>query len=232
VQDFVDMMLLASLLPPGALAVVNLPGSGASVPQHFHCQLILADDPSHAWAHAMLRQNVRVGGQIARVAGVEVDVSEIATPMWGLRLGFPPQASPASIGKAVYRAVHSARLRSQLRLSYNLLIPRQGEVLAIFRAAINECPFLLAEVLSLVRSTAGDEARDRVSASANARWRWGWLECVGGLPTRDASLASPAFGSDFWLAVYECLSLAPGYRSAVVAQVINSLQVYMKDFGI
>lgn len=232
VDAFVEMLQLAfAVRPHSILTVVNLYGSGASIPQHFHTQLVplccRQGESGKQRDIAFLLENMRLGTQTDSLNGDRIRIREIVAPMWGCQIRFDDtDYGPDKIGQMIYRAVHETRYRSQLRLSYNLYIRSSDPsvVTILFREVYKECPFQRHEVLGLVAGISDAETAERVRASDNAQWRWGWLECIGGLPARDSSFADTnAFDAEFWKGVYDLVALDKRYRRPVWLQVKTRL---------
>jgi hypothetical protein len=217
------------------LLVVNLPGSGASVPHHFHAQvwpLVYRNNGKREEnALARLMENVEVAPAPFRACrmggGREVLVSEANFPLWGWHFEFSGMA-PGEIGEWLYRVVHCGiRYKSQMRLSYNLFARWNEEpnrVTVLWREKQSECPFMLDEVQALVHQI-DPSACEQLRESLNRIWRWGWLEAIGGLSARDDLFFTRAekFDGAFWEQVFGLITLPSGHREAVCEQLQREL---------
>ncbi|MCA9179637.1 MAG: hypothetical protein KDB14_34515 [Planctomycetales bacterium] len=215
-ENFADMLALAELLTSSHLCTLNLPGSGASGPQHFHTQIMplsLRDAGKQVpnQIHRLL-DNIK-----AKPNGMTLDsgvvICELDSPVWGVRLEFPKTMSASQIGKKLFSSVHQGiRYGSQLRLSYNVYVrwnvrPRVVDV--TIRSSAHECPFL---------------GIDTKAAIENVRWRWGWLECIGGLPARSAAFAdSSVYDHHFWQRVYSRMTLTNDIKQSVLNRISELL---------
>jgi hypothetical protein len=232
VEAFVEMLQLAfEVRPHSILTVVNLYGSGASVPQHFHTQLVplycRQDESRKQRDIASLLENIRLGTQMESLNHDKIHIQEIVAPMWGCEIRFDStDYGPHKIGQMLYKAIHGTRYHSQLRLSYNVYI-HSGDpsvVTIFFREVYKECPFQRREVLDLIAGIADTKAIERMHTSDNTQWRWGWLECIGGLPARDSYFADTnVFDAKFWKSVYDFMTLDEKYRRPVWRQVKTRL---------
>ena len=232
VEAFVEMLQLAfAVRPHSMLTVVNLYGSGASIPQHFHTQLVplccRQGESGRQRDIALLLENMRLGTQTDSLNDDKIRIREIVAPMWGCEIRFDgTDYGPHKVGQMLYNAVQETRYHSQLRLSYNLYIHSvdPSVVTILFREVYKECPFQRHEALGLIAGISDAETAERVRASDNARWRWGWLECIGGLPARDGSFADTnAFDAKFWKGVYDFMTLDEKYRCPVWLKVKTQL---------
>ena len=110
-EHYADLLELASRLP-GSLTVLNLPGSGASGPQHFHTQIFPLAIQSEAGpqpnAMAELLKNLHIADTPQFVG--QVEIREIDYPVWGCQLKLAPSHFPCRIGIWLHRVIHR-RLR-------------------------------------------------------------------------------------------------------------------------
>lgn len=220
-----DLVEFSSLLPCDHLAVVNLPGSGASIPQHFHSQIFplrLGNKPNSL---AQLFENLRIAEE-PYLSQQGVDFHLISGPVWGCQLRFSDAYSPRQIGAWLHSVVHrDLRYASQLFFTYNLYLRWASEprtVAIVFRESRTQSPFQLAEVRDLVL-TRDPRAASAFATSPNRQWRWGFLECLGGFPTRDRLLAVPSvFDFPFWQKLHEIVSVPRPYRERIIDQLTGA----------
>lgn len=233
-DHFSDMLQLAYKLEPSEIiTVVNLHGSGASIPQHFHTQIwplsFLHNTQGKQNSIALLLNNIRL--DLSRSTSLHdqyIHIKEVTFPVWGLQIEFAQDTyTPEKIGRMLYEAIHyKVRYESQLHLSYNLYIKstQPNVVTVLFREVGKERPFQTPEIYDLITEITNLETAARIRSSDNARWRWGWLECIGGLPARDDSFAcTDIFDSEFWEGVYDFMTLDKKYRCAIWHQVEKGL---------
>lgn len=181
-EHFADMLELASRLGSANLCTMNLPGSGASGPQHFHTQIV-----RECKTLSSLLDNIRpVAGSSVQVTD-KLRVTEVMGVIWGVRLEFAGSVSARDVGLYSYRLIHHGlRYGSQLHLSYNPYVrwkKTSHQVDVLLRPVRVESPFSLPDVVSGLQRLLGYDAGLAV-ASGNAFWRFGWLEAIGGLPAR------------------------------------------------
>ena len=230
IEHFSDMLLLANKLKlDDVIILLNLHDSGASVPQHFHAQIwpFSYQDNNRKEQNLIgfLLNNIKLDESTSTsLCNQQICIKEVCSPIWGLQIEFSQSPfAPEEIGRMLYNAIHcKVRYESQLNLSYNLYIKSMtpNTIIVLFREAPKEKPFYTSRVFSLIEKTADSETAEKICDSDNAQWRWGWLECLGGLPARDASFADIAkFGVQFWQEVYQYITLNEKYQSAVKARV-------------
>jgi len=228
---YADAFELASSIEVPSLTVVNLRGSGASSPEHFHTQILPlrfgVGVDTRPTTYVALLANLDIGSQhLWPHEGIEV--TTIEKPVWGFRVRFDKRYTPRACGLVVHQAVHRGlRYCSQLQLSYNLYLrwadePRSAMIL--MRTAAMESPFATSPVLDCIERAVPGMRRE-ISSSDNARWRWGWLECIGGVPARDSSFSQhDAFDGPFWEEVYRLVSVPPHYQPAIESQLQRGLK--------
>ena len=226
IQHFIDMCILSDRLKPvSTLTVINMPGSGASIPQHFHTQI---------WPKkgslGRLFDNFQCSRNPFSVSD-QVSLREIRRPMWGIELTFD-EVDPVIIGKRLYEATQLVRYKAQLHLSYNIYIDsaRPKSILIIFRESWKECPFQLYELQAIIENIISTDKARAVSIreSDNANWRWGWSECMGGMSPRDTSFDDFSIFNDlFWQRIYNFMDFDPRYRDSLSNSII---EFYKKDY--
>ncbi|HUG71732.1 MAG TPA: hypothetical protein VMM76_28570 [Pirellulaceae bacterium] len=224
-----DMLELSAMLDQRFVTVVNFPFAGASVPQHAHTQ-ILALRPAAGdllLDHSLQRLFANIEDTSEMSTARNIRFNEVSTPMWGFRLRFPEGPSPAENGRTLGQILYRMRHRSQLRLSFNLYVPggQSSEMIVVFRETSKERPFSLNRVWGLIAARANEVTADQIRNSDNGAWRWGWLECIGGLPARDASFAdTETFNGSFWRQVYEIADYDKEYRDALRQEFTRTVQ--------
>ncbi len=223
VEHFIDLYRLASALANSPIIIaINLHGSGASVPQHFHTQICPKGE-----SLTRLLANFRCSQKSIFPDQACLEVKEIVQPMWGIEIKFGKGYLPENIGGLLFKAIHSLRYRSQLKLSYNLYVDSQKPDLVriIFRESRKECPFGIYEGFSMLTKRTNKVTARQIVNLDSARWRWGWAECIGELPARDDIFADAnELDSEFWKEVYEFMSLDKTYRASIRNNVINILR--------
>jgi hypothetical protein len=231
-EHFIDMLEFAFLVRSHPLIiVVNLPGSGASAPHHFHTQIfpsvININGTIQNNSISTLFENLRLSSETLSSPQVGVKIKEITAPMWGLQIIFDDNIfSPTQIAFSIYSAIHQTRYLSQLYLSYNLYIRSEepGVVSVIFREARKERPFATPALLDRISDTIGSENAEKLNQSNNSQWRWGWMECIGGLPARNSLFNKrKIYNSQFWQAIYNLMAVNEKYREGIRHQVVASL---------
>jgi hypothetical protein len=247
-KHFVDLLEIASVLDERALTIVNLPGSGASVPHNFHTQIV----PLRYWQASETRPDT-VRTQLRNIQTLDtsprkvnkIRVTMVTLPVFGLTLDFSDYSSkPERIAKKLFAAVHEAvRYDSQLFLSYNLYIQSGGgdspsplgddpfgehpdwrRVTVLFRESRLERICETEEMFDLVRKRAGRAKAEAIRCSDNRHWRWGWWEMIGGLWVRDDSFDDDRFDKEFWRSVYDILTVKDHHRFRILKRVIEALK--------
>lgn len=230
-EHFVDMMYIARGLDERALTVVNLCGSGASIPQHFHTQIL-----SLTYSQEGDEQEDSVAAQLKSIERSDEEsilsdktvIKQVQRPIWGLEIDYAGFSdNPEEVARHLYTAVHKAvRYRSQLRLSYNLYIRSKHwqRITVLFRESRMENVFATREMYELVRMRVGEKQAQAIRDSDNRHWRWGYWEMIGGLMARDHSFVGIEFDRTFWGEVYDRLSLKEKHRSLILTQIEKESQ--------
>lgn len=225
-EHFIDMCQVArSFVGIETVLVINLPGSGASLPQHFHIQIWPKGKSWDIWLTNFKPIEHRL------MVSNSIEIREFMLPMWGLEIKFPEAISAFQMGKVLYKTTQQLRLHSQLKLTYNLYIDSKepNVVKIIFRESWKECPFDTAEVHAIISQITNELTATRIANSDNAKWRWGWSECVGGLPARDNSFVdSERFGTDFWKKIFQFMTLDYKYQKPVWSRVIDTFEKFLE----
>lgn len=213
---FADIFrLLKQLDDKGLIVMVNLAGSGASLPQHFHAQIYPKQDSlQRLWNNFMIDQG--------KLESKEYTIRQITGPLWGLELTLNSKIKPKNAGVQLFNITQNLRLQSQLQLSYNIYIDSACPhvIRILYRESWKERPFFLREVQKITKKYSSSRKARAIRASANSHWRWGWLECIGGMPARDDSFKNRArFGPAFWKEIMEFMSLPLEYRDAILGNL-------------
>lgn len=229
-HHFRDMLKISSSLKENALTIINLPGSGASVPQHFHTQILSTrfrkgNKPVKNFP-IKLFENI-VTADFNKNAGSVIFLSEVKHPIWGFVLDFSKFSGGAeSIADFIYEVIHEGiRYQSQLFISYNIYIesPQWRKITILFRESRMERVCSTQEMFQLVEAAVNTEKALSIAQSDNRFWRWGWLEILGGLPARDNSFDNKAFDMTFWNKVYRRLNIPKVSQKYILGYVGNSI---------
>lgn len=197
------------------MVMMNLVGSGASLPQQFHAQIYRKQDPlRRLWGNFVIDDvDLETHQKVLR---------QIIGPLWGLELRLKPDLSPTDAAEQLFELTQHLRLRSQLQLSYNIYVDSAypNVIRILYRENWKERPFYLREVQKITKKYSSSDQARAIRASPNNQWRWGWLECIGGLPVRDNSFVDKTrFGPAFWKEVLEFMSLPLEYREALLSKL-------------
>ena len=225
-DHFIDIQkLLHEINQFDLLLFFNLPGSGASIPQHAHGQILPINTKQPKCSFYRLIENIESKKKLLSVKN-GIKISEFDFPMWGLEITFPEDYPAYRKGEILYLAIQKEiRLRSQLRLSYNIYF-RSNEcctVRIIFRLCEIEIPFKTSKIQTYIKKWAGHPLKH---SSNNFHWRWGGLEALGGLPTRNQFFRNTSlYDFQFWKGFYELLNewLVP-YRENIINQIITAIK--------
>ena len=162
------------------IGICNLPGSGASVPGHFHWQAFPRVLGSKPTAISSLLKNLPIGAIRARhrrqIEGVSVSQTEHPVPGW--RFEFPAAWRANQCANWLQDVVFDRVLHGYYAgLSVNLYLWREDERhrgIALWRNPKNE------------------------AHTKSASWRWGWMEMIGYIPVRTREGAE-AYANGRWL---------------------------------
>lgn len=220
-EHFIDLCLLAqSFKGVEAILTVNLPGSGASLPQHYHTQIWPKRDSWRNW----LNNFKSFENKFTSIDFIEV--KEFRRPIWGLEIKFPKDSTAFQIGKRLFQITQQIRLDAQLKLAYNLYIDskKPNVIKVIYRESWKESPFNTPEVHKIILESTDEETADKITSSDNAKWRWGWSECIGGLPARDDSFFNDErFNVEFWKKIFQFMTFDSKYQKPLLQRVKSIL---------
>lgn len=223
-QHFEDIIHFSRTVGENVYIVINHFGSGASVPQHFHTQVYRKNTSlEKLWKNQIVPKN-----KVKQLSIKEVQIAEIQYPLWGLEFTFASSLPITKVAQLLYQVTQEIRLRSQLKLSYNIYVDTKNpqQIKVLYRECWKESPFSLSEVQAIVEKYADASQADSIRKSANSAWRWGWSECIGGMPVRDSSFENrKQFGPNFWKEVLNFMSLPPVYQESIR----NRLELSLKN---
>jgi len=235
-ETFRDMLEIASVLDDRALTVVNLPGSGASVPAHFHTQIhamkYQSDDRLEDDSIARMWRSISHSGDSLTLRN-NIVIDTVDRPVWGVTIDFSNYLRDheeisriSKVSRLLFESVHRAvRYRSQLSLAYNLYIHSQkwNRITVLFRESRLERVCATPEMFGLIERRVGRDKAEKIGRSDNQHWRWGWWEMIGGLFARDDSFAQDGFDIQFWLDVYDILTIPRKYRGRIFYELWAAL---------
>jgi hypothetical protein len=222
-----DMVNLAFALKSSPiLTVINLPGSGASTPEHVHSKLIPLQYCKHnqVWENTIvsLLNSIKVSDTEVKF-GLGLSLQEIILPVWGVKINYNERLfSPDQIAQKTFQIISAFDAYSRINIGYNIFINSllSNEIILTIREKDKEQPFSTDQIFRLIEKTAGLEKAQQIRNSFNSEWRWGWLECLGGIIAKDNAFSNhEIFDSHFWLGVYDFLQFPKKYRSEIIATI-------------